>query len=57
MTQQKSNFVDQKKSPELVKLVRKLRWIGMEREADVITRVLIERFGSTNFAAGPPDTD
>lgn len=55
--QQESKFVDQQKSSELAKLIRKLRWIGMEREADLVARALIERFASINFSAGPSDTD
>jgi hypothetical protein len=55
--QQESKSVDQQKSSELVKLIRKLRWIGMEREADVVARALIERFASRNLSAGPSDAD
>ena len=38
--------VDQQESCQLVKLIRKLRWIGMEREAELVAR-----------AVGPSDTD
>ena len=49
--------VDQLESRELIKLIRKLRWIGMEREAEQVTRALVGRLAISGSVAGPPDTD
>ena len=51
---------EQETSNELVKLIRKLRWIGMEREAEgAETRLALLRPVSLadNVLAGPHDTD
>jgi hypothetical protein len=44
---------------ETVKLIRKLRWIGMEEEAQKLERELSEREGTTAdcVVATPRDTD
>jgi hypothetical protein len=49
--------VDQLESRKLIKLIRKLRWIGMEREAEQVTRALVGRFAISGAVAGLPDTD
>jgi hypothetical protein len=49
--------VDQLESRELIKLIRKLRWIGMEREAELVTRASVGRLAISGAVAGPPDTD
>ena len=49
--------IDQLESRELIKLIRKLRWIGMEREAEQVTRALVGRLAISGAVAGPPDTD
>jgi hypothetical protein len=46
-------------SNELVKLIRKLRWIGMEEEADTLAEELARRCAadSMSVVAQPRDTD
>jgi hypothetical protein len=48
--------VDQLEFRELIKLIRKLRWIGMEREAEQVTRALVGGLAISGAVAGPPDT-
>ena len=49
----------QRGSNELVKLIRKLRWIGMEDEAERLQTELTERHTSTadSVVATPRETD
>jgi|HubBroStandDraft_6_1064221.scaffolds.fasta_scaffold560841_2 hypothetical protein len=52
--------VDQRTSSELVKLIRKLRWIGMEPEAEGVEAqlALLRPVSLADSAfAGPHDTD
>jgi hypothetical protein len=49
--------VDQQESWELVKFIRKLRWIGMEQEAELVAKPLIGRLAINSLVAGPSDTD
>ncbi len=49
--------VDQLESRELIKLIRKLRWIGMEQEAELVAKALIGRLAINNLVAGLSDTD
>lgn len=46
-------------SNEMVKLIRKLRWIGMEEEAEKLQRELSERedAAADSVVATPRDTD
>lgn len=46
-------------SNETIKLIRKLRWIGMEEEAKQLEHELAEREGATAdcVVASPRDTD
>jgi hypothetical protein len=48
--------IDERTTRELVKLVRKLRWIGREDEAKDLARALGERGGAC-LVAGLRDTD
>jgi hypothetical protein len=52
-------MVEQRGSAEVIKLIRKLRWIGLESEADELQAVLTgfpsPRSGS--LVAGPHSTD
>ena len=52
-------MVEQRGSTEVIKLIRKLRWIGLESEAqelqDVLTGLPSARSGS--LLAGPHSTD
>ena len=50
-------LVDQQESWELVKLIRKLRWIGMEGEAELVARTLVGRLAISSSVVGPSDTD
>jgi len=50
-------FSDQWESWQLVKLSHKLRWIGMEREAELVMRALVGRSAVSSLVAGPADTD
>jgi hypothetical protein len=50
-------FSDQWESWQLVKLSHKLRWIGMEREAELVMRALVGRPAVSSLVAGPADTD
>jgi hypothetical protein len=47
----------QQESCELVKLIRKLRWIGMEREAELVARAVVGRLAIGSPVVGPSDTD
>ena len=50
--------LEQRTSNELVKLIRKLRWIGMEEEAESVQRELSERHVATDsVVASSRDTD
>jgi hypothetical protein len=49
--------VKRRESCELIKLIRKLRWIGMEQEAEVVARALVGRAATDSLLAGPSDTD
>ena len=49
---------EQRASSELVKRIRKLRWMGMEREAEALQPTLCRRARSIdNVLAAPYDTD
>ena len=49
---------EQRASSELVKRIRKLRWMGMEREAGALQATLCRRARSIdNVLAAPYDTD
>ena len=49
---------EQRTSSELVKRIRKLRWMGMEREAEPLQATLCRRSRSTDSVlAAPHDTD
>jgi hypothetical protein len=50
-------FSDQWDSWQLIKLSNKLRWIGMEREAELVMRALVGRSAVSSSVAGPADTD
>ncbi len=49
--------VEERSSIELVKLVNKLRWIGMEREAAQVQVVLRRVDAAATLCAGPWETD
>lgn len=49
--------LEQRTSRELAKLVRKLRWIGMEEEAEQVQFVLRRIDMTSALLAGPFDTD
>jgi hypothetical protein len=50
--------LQQRTSNELVKLIRKLRWIGMEEEAESVQHELSERHvAADSVVASPRDTD
>ncbi len=49
--------VGERTSSELVNLVKKLRWIGMEEEAEQVQIVLRRVDSSATLLAGPWDTD
>jgi hypothetical protein len=49
--------VDQQESWELVKLIRKLRWIGMEEEAELLASALVGRLAISSSVVGLTDTD
>ena len=49
--------VDQQESWELVKLIRKLRWIGMEKEAELLASALVGRLTISSSVVGLTDTD
>jgi hypothetical protein len=50
---------EQRTSNELVKLIRKLRWAGMEREAEALAEELARRRGTDamSVVAQPCETD
>jgi hypothetical protein len=62
-TQLKHRLLDitpeQKAAPEVVKLIRKLRWIGMEREAEQLQTALggFALDERASVLAGPHSTD
>jgi hypothetical protein len=47
----------QQEARKLIKLIRKLRWIGMEQEAEVVVRALVGRRLADSTVAGPADSD
>jgi hypothetical protein len=49
--------IGERTSSELVNLVKKLRWIGMEEEAEHVQTVLRRVDSSATLLAGPWDTD
>ncbi len=49
--------VEERSSIELVRLVNKLRWIGMEREAAEVQVVLRRVDAAATLLAGPWETD
>jgi hypothetical protein len=49
--------VEQRTSNELVKLIRKLRWIGMEAESRQMQVVLQRVYPAATLLSGPFDTD
>ena len=51
-------LAEQRASNELVKLVRKLRWMGMEEEAEGKENELsVRRTATDSVVASPRDTD
>jgi hypothetical protein len=50
---------DTRASNEMIKLIRKLRWIGMDEEAQKLQRELTEREGAPadSVVATPRETD
>lgn len=56
---QKQSSANATASNETIKLIRKLRWIGMEEEAKKLEHELAEREGTTAdcVVASPRDTD
>ena len=48
---------EERQSTELIKRVRKLRWIGMDEEADRIVRSQVSHATADTVFAIPPDTD
>jgi hypothetical protein len=49
--------VGERTSVELVKLVKKLRWMGLEEEAQQVQVVLHDVDPTATLLAGPWDTD
>ena len=58
-SQKQSSAANATASNETIKLIRKLRWIGMEEEAKKLEHELAEREGTTAdcVVASPRDTD
>ncbi len=48
---------EQRTASELVKLIQKLRWMGMDREAERLQSVLRRIPESDSVLAAPHDTD
>jgi hypothetical protein len=50
---------EQRTSNELIKLIRKLRWMGMEKEAEGVQKhlALCGHRPADSVLASPPDTD
>jgi hypothetical protein len=50
---------DQRPSDEIVRLIRKLRWVGLEREAETMGRELTARAvpAADSVIATPRETD
>jgi hypothetical protein len=48
---------DQRASNEMIKLIRKLRWMGMEGEADQLRSALIGKPRTDSVVAEPRETD
>jgi hypothetical protein len=48
---------EQGTSSELVKRIRKLRWMGMEREAEALQATLCGAQSTDSVLAAPHDTD
>ena len=57
ITEHSGVSVEERKSVELVGLVKKLRWIGMEEEAEQVQIVLRYVDPAATLLAGPWDTD
>ena len=57
ITERPDVSVEERTSSELVKLVKKLRWIGMEEEAEQVQVVLRAVDPAATLLAGPWDTD
>jgi hypothetical protein len=52
------SLTEQRTSNELVKLIRKLRWMGMEKEAESAQDELsVRRAAADSVVASPRDTD
>lgn len=49
--------LEQQASAELVKRIRKLRWMGMEEEARDLEGALVHACGADSVLAGPHETD
>lgn len=56
---QKANLVTQETSQELIRLMLKLRWIGMEREAELLERTIrtIPASARASVLSSPASTD
>jgi hypothetical protein len=56
---QQQNPSEARASNEMIKLIRKLRWIGMDEEAQKLQRELAEREAAAadSVVATPRDTD
>jgi hypothetical protein len=52
-----NDSVDERRARELVKLVRKLRWIGEDQEAEQLQTRLRAGNGGPCVLASPRDTD
>jgi hypothetical protein len=48
---------EQRTASELVKRIRKLRWMGMEEEAQQLQIALCQLRQADSVLAAPPDTD
>jgi hypothetical protein len=48
---------EQRASHDMVRLIHKLRWIGMEDEAQTLQRSLRAMYAGATVLAIPPDTD
>jgi len=53
----RDSLVEQQISDELVKVIRKLRWMGMEQEAEGKENELAVRRTADSVVASPRDTD
>ena len=55
--QQHSTDAVQQKQDELVKIVRKLRWMGMHDEAGKLQNALLQNVPADTVLSGPVETD